>query len=340
MLFGPLGVVLLLPRFGAAVGAASRGAALGAGLGAALGAYVVGAGMWIDPGRHAVHVSTLLFAPETVTIANAYHPPHLPTWGGATRLARDALHRGVDAWSLPVSIAALAGIALALRRRAASLVLLLPPLALFFVLLLPTGHALLRYQLPFTLIVAGFAAYALGWLRRSALRALWVPALVVLCGFQLLVAADLSYAQLRETRTAAGRWLAAHARPGDRVEYFGATQKLPPLSAAIRSRRVGGREHWHGQLDHGPALLAYLAGEGPEYVVVIPDWSSPRGADHSGDCPPEVRRALADGSLGYREVAVFEPVTLLKGPLRRPPLDNPSVSPPVRIFARADVAER
>ena len=218
--------------------------------------------------------------------------------------------------------------------------LLLPLAALFLVLLLPTGHVVLRYYLPFTPIVCAFAAYALVGSQRVASRRAGGVAVALLCGFQLLVAVDLSHAQWNETRTAAGRWLAAHARAGDRVEYFGAPQKLPPLSAAVRSRRVAGRQQWRGQRDHGPAVLDYLAQEGPEYVLLIPDWTTAPGTDHSGDCPPEVRAALADGSIGYREVAAFDPPVLLPGPLRRPSLDSPSVSPPVRIFARADVAER
>ena len=80
--------------------------------------------------------------------------------------------------------------------------------------------------------------------------------------------------------------------------------------------------------------------EGPEYVILIPDWTTRRGTDHSGDCPPEVRAALGDGSLGYRPVAVFEASSPLPDFLQRPDLDNPSVAPPVRIFARNDVAER
>ena len=130
--------------------------------------------------------------------------------------------------------------------------------------------------------------------------------------------------------------MSAHAVAGDRVEYFGAEQKLPPLDSEIVSRRIAGREPWMQEFDHGPAIIEYLAAEGPEFVIVIPDWTSFPGMQRSADCPPEVFEALLDGSVGYREAAHFPRRTLLPSPLSRPPFDNPSVGPPVRIFVKED----
>jgi hypothetical protein len=80
--------------------------------------------------------------------------------------------------------------------------------------------------------------------------------------------------------------------------------------------------------------------EGPEYVVIIPDWTSQPGMERSADCPPEVYEALKDGSVGYTPVAYFPPRSLFGEWRLRPPLDNPSVCPPARIFARHDVSRR
>jgi hypothetical protein len=99
-----------------------------------------------------------------------------------------------------------------------------------------------------------------------------------------------------------------------------------------------GREHWRGEFEHGPAVLKYLAAQGPEFVIIIPDWTSAPGMERSADCPPAVFAALMEERVGYRLVAYFPTLSLLPAPGRRPPLDNPSVAPPVRIFARADVA--
>jgi len=69
---------------------------------------------------------------------------------------------------------------------------------------------------------------------------------------------------------------------GSRVEYFGAAQKLPHLSVEIKTRRVAGRSgrDWEGEFDHGPSVLKYLVEGGPEYVLIIPDWTSfPEGME-------------------------------------------------------------
>ena len=102
---------------------------------------------------------------------------------------------------------------------------------------------------------------------------------------------------------------------------------------------VGGQNRWMSQAEPGRAILAHLAESGPEYLLLIPDWTSAPGADHSGECPAAVRAALSGGSQGYRQVAVFSTPGLLPAALR-PRLDHPSVSPPVTIFARDDVARR
>jgi len=124
-------------------------------------------------------------------------------------------------------------------------------------------------------------------------------------------------------------------RSGDRLEFFGVAETLPPLPATIQSRRIMGREKWVGQPAHGSAVLDYLRRDGPAYWVVVPDWTSRPGMEHSADCPPEVHAALVDGSAGYQLAAYSPPRLLWPGPFGRPRLDNPSVAPPVRIFRRA-----
>jgi 4-amino-4-deoxy-L-arabinose transferase-like glycosyltransferase len=340
VVFLPLGAALLLPRFNRPAGSNYAIRPLLIGLGTSVLAYVVATGMVVDPQRHLTHVYALLFDPRRVTAAAAYLPPHPKTWEGMLQLLRDFEATMVAAFSLPVLLVSIAGALLVWRTAADRLVLLLPLPALFFLLVLPTRVAVLRYLLPLTLIIDAFAAYAVLALRRSRWRPLWLPLVVLLCGWRLAIAADLTYAQAHDTRYAAGRWLATHVRPGERLEFFGVAETLPPLPAAIGTRRVAGRTQWVGERGHGAKLLAYLASAGPEFLVMVPDWTSGRGMEHSADCPPEVYRAMLDGTLGYIQVAYFAPTSLLPGPLHRPPLDNPSVCPPVRVFARRDVAQR
>jgi hypothetical protein len=352
VIFLPLGCCLLYSRFiqtseqtsgstsGLTSGQSTRWRPILMGLAASLVAYAVGAGMLVDPQRHITHVHALLFDPRRVSGAAAYWPPHPRTWTGMMNLLGDYLWKLVSLQSLPVLLTAVAGALLALRRKPRLLILLLPAPALFVMLIWPTGIVVLRYLLPLSLLLSAFAAYALMEMRRSRLRPLWVPSFAILCGWQLLIGADLTYAQYHDTRYEAADWFKREAKAGDRVEYFGAPETMPYLSSDIISRPVAGRVRWVGEFGHGPAVLQYLMKEGPEYVVIIPDWTSQPGMERSADCPPEVYEALKDGSVGYTQVAYFPPRSLFGEWRLRPPLDNPSVCPPARIFARRDGSRR
>jgi hypothetical protein len=246
--------------------------------------------------------------------------------------------------SLPLSLLAIAGALLALRSRPRLLILLLPVPTLFVVLILPAGIVVLRYLLPLALLISAFAAYGLMEMRRSRLRPLWIPVFVILCGWQLIVGADMTYAQYNDTRYEAAAWFERLGVPGSRVEYFGAPETMPGLPAGVSSGPVAGRIQWEGEFDHGPAVLEYLSKKGPEYVAIIPDWTIPDwtskpGMERSADCPLEVYDKLREGAIGYTEAAYFPSRSLFRWRLR-PPLDNPSVCPPVRIFARNDLLNR
>jgi hypothetical protein len=208
--------------------------------------------------------------------------------------------------------------------------------ALLLLVNLPTGLVVLRYFLPLVLIIDAFAAYAIITLRETSLRRLWIPLIVVLFGWRILIGADLTYAQYHDSRYATSAWLREHAKPGDQVEYFGPATKLPRLPAEIKTQQIAGRTEWIGEFNHGSSVLKYLEKQGPEYILIIPDWTSHPGMERSQDCPPEVYDSLVSGTIGYTQAAFFPTRSLLFGPLKRPPLDNPSVCPPVRIFMQND----
>ncbi|MGH9938667.1 MAG: ArnT family glycosyltransferase [Blastocatellia bacterium] len=340
VIFLPLGCCLLLPRLIPLSGTSARWRPILVGLAASLVAYGVGTGLVVDPQRHLTHVYALFFDPQRLTGAASYWPRRPQTWAGTMSLLGDYLRKLAAMASPPLLLTSVAGALLALRFKPRLLILLLPVAALFVMLLWPTGGVVLRYLLPLALIINAFAAYALIEMRRSRLRPLWVPLLVILCGWQLLIGVDLTYAQYYDTRYEATAWFERERPRGARVEYFGAAETMPHLPADIISRPVAGRSQWVGKFGHGPDVLRYLAREGPEYVVIIPDWTSQPGMERSADCPPEVYAALKDGAIGYGQAAFFAPRSLLSGWRSRPPLDNPSVCPPVRIFARRDVLNR
>jgi hypothetical protein len=338
-LFVPLCFILAVPQVNHRPGQRYQWAPLIVGVITGLGVYVLATGMLFDPRRHIAHLAALLSMSHRVTNAAAYFPPAPAGWSGTLTLASEYVRGFMSMMSLPVMLAGAAGFVLAIRRSAWHLVWLLPFLMTFVLFVRIPGIVVLRYLLPLTLFVDAFAALALVRLRDSKIRAAFVPLLVLLLTVRLLAVVDLSHAQRHDTRYAAADWLRAHYRAGERIEYFGVTETLPPLDAGVDVRRIMGRQHWVGEFGHGPKVLDYLRSTGPTYVIVIPDWTSRAGMPHSADCPPEVFAALVDGSAGYSLAAEFLPPRLVPLPFARPALDNPSVAPPVRIFARAGSPE-
>jgi hypothetical protein len=141
---------------------------------------------------------------------------------------------------------------------------------------------------------------------------------------------------VKDSRYAAGEWMAANAVEGSRVEFFGPDQKLPPLPAGVASSRAA---EYRGAIRAPGAdsaatiqIVRRWRLQPPDFVLIIPDHSSLPGSPRSASCPEEVYQRLVDGSLGYREVASFETPRLFPW-LPRPALDYPTVNPPIRIFA-------
>ncbi len=339
VLFAPLCLVLALPAFNRTPGRPYQATPLLIALIVGVGAYLTATGMLFDPQRHVAHVEAVLFDRGRITQGNVYFPP-APRGGAGTLALLAEFGSGLAAMmAWPVLLVSIAGFVLAVRDARWHLLWLLPFVLAFLLLVRMPGTMVLRYLLPLTIFVDAFAGYALVRARQSRLRAAVGPMLVVLLASRVLVGLDLSYAQWRDTRYAAADWLQQHYRAGERLEFFGVAEALPPLSATVSSRRIMGREKWVGELHHGPMVLDYLRRDGPTYLVVVPDWTSRPGMEHSADCPPEVFAALVEGRVGYELVAYFPPRLLWPPALGRPRLDNPSVAPPVRIFRRAGGGE-
>lgn len=298
-------------------------------LGVFLGASLLAHGILVDPGRWSAHAA-LVAAGGTGSYLR--YPQGL---GGTLHQVTDLLVLLKDVLSWPGVIAATAGLVLAVRRDRPSLVLALAALA-FFVLLIPVGFSRIHYLLPVALPLALFGGYAVAAglstsPRARALVALGASAAAV---FMVLRLADLTHDMIRDSRYAAGAWLAARLQPGDDVLSFGAPLKLPHLPAGVPSTEVQWRR------EARPALA-----QGPAFVLVIPEdtnedrqrveWRTGPHSVRPHYLPGDVWEDLVSGAAGYRLVARFQTPRLMPW-LPRPFLSYPVVNPPVHVFARAD----
>jgi hypothetical protein len=189
----------------------------------------------------------------------------------------------------------------------------------------------------FTLSFFGARAVTRAWTRRNRpLRYALALIAFAVVSLGLMRGLDLTYAMLNDSRYAAQKWLNSRTHVGTVVETFGPPSDLPPLNAGVITRqpieRVGVSEPRVDQ----EAVRTIADGwrtRKPDFVIIMPDYTSPVRGPYSLYCPPSVYRDLLNGGLGYRLVASFETGDLLPW-VRRPDLDYASVNPPIRIFAR------
>jgi hypothetical protein len=157
-------------------------------------------------------------------------------------------------------------------------------------------------------------------------------------------ALDLTYQMLNDSRYAAAEWLAARTRPGDVVEYFGPSSKLPHLEAGVITHQAA---DFHGmyvipELDDAKVqeILTGWRTRQPKFIIIMPDHTSrQRPIPYSHTVPPQLYDALINGDLEYKLVAFFQTPSLFPW-LRQPLLDYPVVNPPIRIFAAEQTISR
>lgn len=108
--------------------------------------------------------------------------------------------------------------------------------------------------------------------------------------------------------------------PGDRIAYFEAESDQPALPAETQPT----------PLPAGDATIPFLLMETPEFVAVVPSWTSPKNGILPASCSQETYQRLRDGSIGYQLAGTFKSPALRS----RQRLDYPSVNPIVHIFKR------
>lgn len=308
---------------------------------AAFVAFGAGSGLFVDPGRFVAHLRFIAERSSAVAAGEVVFLQTAPfTWAGHLEVLRLIGNSLSDAMTLPGLALAAAGVAWCLWHEKSKAAFAWPALTYLAVLFLTVRTAQLRYVMPAVFTLAFFEARLLvsAW----ASCRLWLRS-VCAVGFLagtigLLRGVDLTYAMINDSRFHAGRWLTAQTHPGDRVETFGPIPGLPPLKSEVESAQAipfqGSLKR--PRLDHTAVeeIIQGWKARRPHFIIVMPDYTSPKGAPFSGSCPPEIYRRLDDGSLNYRLSARFETPALIPW-VRRPSLDYPTVNPPIRIFAAA-----
>jgi len=305
-------------------------------------AFGAGSGLFVDPQFYIRHIEFGRERVQTLAAANIAHVRSYPhTLEGHMELAGVLWSYLADCMTLAGLLLAVVGVVWVLRRETRLALFALPALVYLTPLFWVARAGQLRYLFPAALVLAFFAARAvvLGWeSRRLVVRWAALAAGVFALSLGLLRGGDLTYAMIRDSRFAAADWLATRAHPGTKVEFFGESALLPPLSTAVETTRsiaYRGAVYKH---DAGPAAIELILSgwreRRPDLIILVPDHSSPPGVPHNITCPPEIYRGLHDGTYGYQLAARFETPPLLPW-VRRPRLDYPSVNPPVHIFARA-----
>jgi hypothetical protein len=283
---------------------------------ASVTAYLLASGMAISPERHLAHIAWIR--------AHVPFPEsdHLPaTLAGNLQLLGRAIGHMSDA-SGPLMVAASAVGIFVAARQPLHLTLLLPIVGHFFLVLMPVHLSLLRYVMPMSFVGCLFAACGLstGLAAGSWRRLLSVCTVIGICGWLLLFAADLTYQMLRDSHYAAAAWLDQHTKPGDTVGTVAPTASLPRLKTGIHYL-VMIRDNFSTDK---------IRQNHPEFIIIQPDFTTPKGGIHPRRFPKESYEGLSNGSLGYSLAASF----LTKSLIDRQILDYASVNPPIEIYAR------
>lgn len=295
----------------------ARWRTLGAGAAIAVGLYAVTSGLTLHPGRWWAHVRFLVRGPLDGYWAGTPTPEEFLV----------TLGRAADVWAgtvgVPLALAGVAGIALAVRERSRSLTLLLPALGAVLGVAVPWRFVFPRFFLVPALILALFAGYGLDRLlgaRRSIARWAGIAAAVGALGWAATRDADLTRAMLVETREEAARWLERTARPGDCVAHTFWISKLPRLPEGVRTLEIPWRED----------PVAVMAAARPRFLVEVA--ASPGEEEFEYLVTPELRRWLTSPAGGYALALDLPYPGRVTGRLVA------WVSPPVRIWVRSGAA--
>ena len=301
-------------------------------------AYAIGSGMVIDPDRYWAHVAFVRErSGDALKGAVAFAVTYDRTIDGHVQLATRLVALLRDSLTLPGLLLGAVGFFVALRSARRAAWFSVTAITYMAILFWMARVAQLRYVMPAAFTIAIFAGYAASrTVGRLALAGRAIGAVAAVIG--VLRGIDLTYAMLVDSRYDAAAWLRRTARTGDHIEYFGSSQKNPPIEAAVLSARairyLGGNIEPDTSANAVQEILDGWRTRAPRFVILIPDYTSRPGEPFARSCPPEIYRQLRAGSAGYSLAVEFQRPALMPW-IRRPPLDYPVVNPPILIFERA-----
>jgi len=212
---------------------------------------------------------------------------------------------------VPVLMAVAVGILLAVRRNRGLLIWLLPAAGVIVFSILPQRFVLYRFTIQTSYVLLFFAVYLIHHLIEWK-RSIGIAAMVCISSWSAVTAADFTWQMWNDTRYQAADWINTHAKPGDRIGYYGRNLKKPAYIAP------------HFIYERGP--LSLPAEKGPEYLVVMPWFDYEQ--EHEYDLPEVTYQAMLNGLHGYKLVLD------IRTPALFPAEPGRFVNPPVRIFRR------
>jgi hypothetical protein len=310
---------------------------------ATLVAFGLGSGLFVDPGRYFAHYR---FTQERISLVKRGEVIWIHafpnTLEGNLQLAKLLMRYLINTMTLGgVVLAGIGVLWTVVKERSVSLFAL--PAATYLVLLfILVRTAELRYLLPAAYVLTFFAAriifVCLDSRYKGVRMAGGVAALGVI-GVSLLYGIDLTYAMIKDSRYAAGQWLQGHVTVGDHIENFGVPIGFPAIPEGVAlGPAIKLYDRTNPPRIEEDAVQQILQGwkrRKPEFIVVMPDYTSLPGIPYSRTCPAAIYDGLLRGRYGYHLAAYFETPAILPW-VRRPALDYPSVNPPIRIFAASN----
>jgi hypothetical protein len=313
----------------------------GIGISVSLISFGIGSGLFVEPERYFSHLNFLSMRLEQIQEGDLVIRGVFPyTWNGHIEFAKAIASSLIQIMTLPGLFLALLGIGWTIRSEPRAYVVALLALAYLAYMFLTIRVDQIRYLLPVPFVLAPFAARAT--LLTLKKRPKLIGGLGLIAAFWALGASAvngiaLTHGMIKDSRYTASEWIKNQVKPGDIIEYFGPSGKLPSIPLGIVTR---GATDYFGifvPVPRDPAKAEEIATSWkerkPTFIITLPDISSIGEEPHSMSCPPLLYQRLLDGSIGYYLVAEFQtrPVTPW---LKQPGLDYPVVNPPIRIFKR------
>lgn len=307
------------------------------------GAFGIGSGLFIEPSRFFAHLNfTFGKINQAAHGLSAVAQTYPFTMEGHLSFLNVMAQYPFDMVTVPGVFLGFLGLVLLAIHERKKLLLVLPGISYVLFMFLAARSAQMRYLLPAVFVFSFCMARAVTFIWETghplnkAILALGVTIIGVLSLFR---GVELTYEMIFDSRYAAGTWLAKTTEPGDRLEYFGTPEKLPPLNPNVQARVTVQHPGMHFSPPIGwKAVVSITEGwreRRPKFILIIPDLTSKGSSVHNHTLPPEVFQLLLSGKLGYRLETTIQTPKLFPW-LSMPRLDYPTVNPPIRIFVRND----